>query len=67
MTTALILNIAIAATVFAGILGLIGWAIATHHRDHHAMHGIASGARRRRRRGARTLERRAHGQAWQVS
>jgi hypothetical protein len=49
MTNALILNFVLAASVFAAILSLVGWAIATHHRDHREMHGVAHTPRRRAR------------------
>jgi hypothetical protein len=43
MSSALILNIVLAVSILAAILGLIGWAVATAHHDHHA---IFSGAPR---------------------
>lgn len=51
MTTALTLNIFLAAVVITAVLGMIAWSIATHHRD--AVTGLVRTARPRRRATAR--------------
>jgi hypothetical protein len=57
MTTALILSIVLSTAVFAAMLGLAAWAIATAHHDHHVMF---SGPKRERvQRAARSGYRRA--------
>jgi hypothetical protein len=52
MTTAILLNIALALLVFAVIIGIKVWAIVTHHRDRPAHVGERRRSPDRRRRAA---------------